>query len=40
MWVRHWRVLHNVRSVRSLAQHVYAENILAYCQYGIIWPDR
>ena len=35
MWVHHRRVLHTKPSVRSLAQHVYAENILAYCWDGI-----
>ena len=35
MWVRHRWVMHTVPSVRSLAQHVYAENILAVFWDGI-----
>ena len=35
MWVHHWHVLHTEPSFHSLAQHVYTENILAYCWYGV-----
>ena len=35
MWVHHRWVLHTETSGHSLVQHVYADNILAYCRDGI-----
>ena len=35
IWVHHWRVLHIEPSDHILVQHVFVENILAYCRDGI-----